>query len=73
MKQFLFFAGDHYYPSGGWDDFRDSFDTVEEINEYWLKCLNEKVYDWGHTIDMHTGKMVARYSLRVPNIIVMQD
>lgn len=73
MKQFLFFAGDHYYPSGGWDDFQDSFETVEEINEHWLKCLNEKLYDWGQIVDSQTGKMVARYSFRNPTIVMLED
>lgn len=30
MKRFLLFAGENYYPLGGWTDFRDDFDTLEE-------------------------------------------
>ena len=30
MKRFLLFTGLYYYPSGGMDDFREDFDTLEE-------------------------------------------
>ena len=30
MKRFLVFGGEDYYPHGGWGDFIDSFDTIEE-------------------------------------------
>lgn len=32
MKQFLLFGYDTYYPSGGWRDFKESYDTEEEAN-----------------------------------------
>lgn len=30
MKRFLLFAGDIYYPVGGWNDFVGAFDSAEE-------------------------------------------
>ncbi len=27
IKRYLVFSGPHYYPGGGWRDFRGSFDT----------------------------------------------
>lgn len=30
MKRFILFAYSHYYPLGGWHDFRGAFDTIEE-------------------------------------------
>ncbi len=30
MKQFLLFAGDFYYPSGGWEDYVGDFDSQEQ-------------------------------------------
>ncbi len=30
MKEFLLFAWPHYYPGGGWNDYEDSYDTLEE-------------------------------------------
>lgn len=30
---FLVFAGNYYYPSGGWDDLRDTYNTLEEAKQ----------------------------------------
>lgn len=30
MKRYAMFAYDVYYPSGGWGDFKGSYDTIEE-------------------------------------------
>lgn len=30
MKPFLLFFGDLNYPKGGWGDFHDSYDTLDE-------------------------------------------
>lgn len=34
MKRYLIFAGQDYYASGGWRDFKKDFDTLEEIDKY---------------------------------------
>jgi hypothetical protein len=34
MKRFIFFAYDSYYPSGGCDDIKADFDTLEEAMAY---------------------------------------
>jgi hypothetical protein len=31
MKRYLVFAGDDYYPAGGWGDFQGSFDSAVDI------------------------------------------
>lgn len=56
MKQYLLFAGDHYYPSGGWNDFIDSYATMEEVEKQWATLSNNKVYDWGHVVDITKGQ-----------------
>ena len=33
MKRYLLFAGDQYYPSGGWNDFKNSFHSLKEATE----------------------------------------
>jgi hypothetical protein len=53
MKRFLLFAGDNYYPEGGWDDFINSFDTLEEVE------LNLGVCDWFHVVDSTTGEKIT--------------
>jgi hypothetical protein len=53
MKRCLLFAGFDYYPSGGWNDFVESFDSFEQAVQVGkglspsLRC----VYDWYHVID----------------------
>jgi hypothetical protein len=34
MKRYLVFAGDDFYPSGGWKDLKDSFNSFEEADLY---------------------------------------
>ncbi len=55
IKQYLIFAGHYYYPSGGWSDFQDSFDTLEEAEEsaaYFYSISK----DWVQIIDLKSGK-----------------
>lgn len=49
MKRFLLFSGDEYYPVGGWEDFKGSFDTKEEAEEFLSQ--QEVKYDWNQIID----------------------
>lgn len=32
--RYLVFAGQYYYPSGGWDDYRAQFDNLDEARSY---------------------------------------
>jgi len=52
MKRFLLFAGDFYYPNGGWDDFKGDFDSVENAKD-WLE--GDGGADWAHVIDTTTS------------------
>ena len=55
IKRFVIFAGHYYYPSGGWSDFQDSFDTQEEAVEAALHFYSI-AKDWVQIIDLTTGK-----------------
>lgn len=55
IKQYLIFAGHYYYPSGGWSDFQDSFDTLEEAEEMALYFYSISK-DWVQIIDLKSGK-----------------
>lgn len=57
VKRFIVFAHDQYYPSGGWADSRDSFDTLEEALDYILKI--DKDFDYTEVIDTQTGEVVG--------------
>jgi viroplasmin and RNaseH domain-containing protein len=49
MNRFLLFAGYDYYPAGGWGDFKGSFDSKEEAEEFLSQ--SEENYDWDQIID----------------------
>lgn len=55
LKRFLLFAGIYYYPSGGWNDFYGSFDTVEEATAAYEAYAKDKMDPWGHIFDAQTG------------------
>ena len=52
MKNYLLFAGDHYYPSGGWDDFQEAFETWEEANQKGKDLKEQRKADWYHVVDL---------------------
>jgi hypothetical protein len=54
MNRFLLFAGDHYYPLGGWDDLIGDFAALEEA----LAAPREG-RDWWHVIDTNDGSTAA--------------
>lgn len=53
MKRFLAFGGDSYYPSGGWRDFEDDFDDLEQAIQ---SVIHE---DWFHVVDLETRTFVV--------------
>lgn len=57
MKRYLLFAGEAYYPSGGWSDYEGSFDTVEEaiLKQEQLKNRGQP---WYHIVDIETEKVI---------------
>ena len=46
------FTGDRYYPSGGWHDYRGSFESLEKA----LIRLSSLKYDWWHIV--YGGRIV---------------
>lgn len=57
---FMLFAGQHYYPSGGWEDFAGHFASLEEAREAGQKPADERAYgfvnEWYHIV--HNDKIV---------------
>lgn len=54
LKRFALFMGDHYYPRGGWQDFKGTYETlVEALKE------NRSGSDWYHVVDLQTGEKIA--------------
>ena len=64
---FALFAGDTYYPSGGWKDLVGVFSTVEAAKATVAKNHDQLVdmcgsgYDWYHIVDLTTSEIVVEY------------
>lgn len=58
MKRFLVFAGSHYYPSGGFDDFMTDVDQFEQARQYGLGYLKAEQSGWAHVFDVEIRKIV---------------
>ena len=62
MKQFLLFAGDHYYPTGGANDLIMTCDSMEDCIKVYKAGpnlpddYNTENYEWAHVLDIHTGE-----------------
>lgn len=63
MKKYLLFAGDQYYPRGGWDDFVMDSDDLEELQKEgskrgeWKYCTTS-IYEWYQIVDRDTKKVI---------------
>lgn len=55
-RPFFLFTGDHYYPAGGWDDYRGRFATE---NEALTAAANQKD-DWWQVVNINSGQIVAQ-------------
>jgi hypothetical protein len=51
---YMLFAGDTYYPGGGWNDYQESFSSTEEAIEYLARIS----YQWAHIVDSINKEMV---------------
>jgi hypothetical protein len=63
---FLLFAGEHYYPNGGWGDFRGAYATVDEARAGILARQHAdaaagllSTYEWYEIVDVRTLTVVA--------------
>jgi hypothetical protein len=59
MKRYLVFAGQEYYPSGGWDDFHDSFDDLEQARKAANEWVSDSGFYWWQIVDLTVGTIVA--------------
>lgn len=57
QPKFLLFAGATFYPSGGWGDYINSFDSVESAREYALRLYDPYLIDWAHVVELRTGEV----------------
>lgn len=61
-KRYALFAGEAYYPSGGFHDYLASFDSIEDAKED-VPTLYARGgrggIEWAHIADLLTGQIVA--------------
>jgi hypothetical protein len=60
LRRYLVFAGSHYYPSGGFNDFEESFDLLDVAWGY-AKGRAAESYKWSHIVDITTGEVVGEF------------
>ena len=49
MQRFVLFAGSNYYPAGGLDDFRGTFDSLDDAKTHLQTMLvTDRFIDWWH-------------------------
>lgn len=72
-KPFLLFAGEHYYPHGGWEDWRGRFEALDEAKAAFIAWRDsgadapsgrwrtdpEGRDTWGHIVDDREGEIVS--------------
>ena len=57
-KHYILFAGDYYYPSGGWLDFKGRFLSIESAKNYLLQIKESYPYEWWHIVDEERNEIV---------------
>jgi hypothetical protein len=55
IKRYLLFCMHNYYPTGGWNDFSDSFDTLELAVEAGKRSYG----DYWHVVDTAKGDFIV--------------
>ena len=58
MYPFLLFCCTRYYPSGGWEDYVDSFSCVESAKIAGAEHISDDGYGSFHIVDLATKKIV---------------
>ena len=58
--RYILLAGEHFYPSR-WEDFRGTFNTVEEAKSFAEDCLPDVFLEdkWAQVIDKDNMKLVC--------------
>jgi hypothetical protein len=57
--RYLVFAGANYYPSGGWNDYKESFTELHDAVAH-AECKIGARGDWSHVVDLETMEVVHR-------------
>ena len=58
MKRYLLFAGDTYYPCGGWEDFIGEYVSIDITRKRIKEGDAYGKYDWWHIVDTSSNRVV---------------
>lgn len=58
IKKFGVFAYVSFYPEGGMNDFKDSFDKQEDATRFASNCIQTESDDYYDIVDMETGTLL---------------
>lgn len=50
MKKYKLFAGEQYYPIGGYEDFKGNFDSLEEAMQSFDNTREAYCGQWAHIV-----------------------
>ena len=68
MKRYLLFAGETYYPTGGWSDFQKDFDSLADAHAYPLKK-----HDWAEIVDIEQGHVFSYWHVEKGWVLAEDD
>lgn len=61
--RYMLFSGPTYYPDGGFNDYRGSYESVEEaVAEITLRRDQTRMVDWFHVVDKQTLEIVREWN-----------
>ena len=52
-KPYMLFSGSNFYPSGGWDDFKGYFSSIEDAKLWLQKNEPNAHHMWAHIVYNH--------------------
>ena len=58
IDRYILFAGSQYYPIGGINDMKGTFNTVQYAENAYQKVVVENWWDWAHIVDRTDLKVV---------------
>lgn len=61
---FLVFLFSAYYPSGGWDDYAGSFESLEKAYDFALERIGHWSNDYAHIVDVDKKHAVISMTFR---------
>ncbi len=62
VGRYAVFVWFQYYPLGGWNDFKEAHEDDEKARDRCADLVAEEgCYGHGQVVDLHTGKVVARF------------